>query len=370
MRYQRVSPDCLHLSNGRKPSLRICKEDDIEGSNGNNGKIQTYNHNPLNGFPRIRTTPSSTSQDHNYAPSVSETPQTENNHDNNNNNNNVGKTHALENNMGGDIILQWGQNKRSRGFRSENRVLGDESSTQARQAVKIPRRVVGPEKLQSHGAHQTQVNSYSRNTNLRPCTPVREPPTGSIIYRNLEEQSGSGHPKGINVFQSGTSNNSGGRFLQRVGDNNKRSPEKPDKAGVASCPPPSTTMNNNNSNHYNSSSPKNNNNNDHHQEITVAEHEPCVAFEKLNLELFEWPKIYISLSRKEKEDDFLAIKGTKLPQRPKKRAKNVDKTLQYCFPGMWLSELGRGRYEVREKKCVKKRRRGLKGLESMESDSE
>ncbi|XP_020273716.1 uncharacterized protein LOC109848566 [Asparagus officinalis] len=85
---------------------------------------------------------------------------------------------------------------------------------------------------------------------------------------------------------------------------------------------------------------------------------------------FEWPRIYISLSRKEKEDDFLAMKGTKLPQRPKKRAKNIDKNLQYVFPGMWLSDLTRGRYEVREKRCVKKKRRGLKGMESMDSDSE
>jgi hypothetical protein len=41
-----------------------------------------------------------------------------------------------------------------------------------------------------------------------------------------------------------------------------------------------------------------------------------------------WPRIYIALSRKEKEDDFFAMKGTKLPQRPKKRAKNIDKALQ------------------------------------------
>lgn len=52
------------------------------------------------------------------------------------------------------------------------------------------------------------------------------------------------------------------------------------------------------------------------------------AQEKLSLDQLEWPRIYISLSRKEKEDDFLAMKGTKLPQRPKKRAKNIDKSLQ------------------------------------------
>lgn len=54
-----------------------------------------------------------------------------------------------------------------------------------------------------------------------------------------------------------------------------------------------------------------------------------IGGEKLNVvEVIEWPKIYISLSRKEKEDDFLAMKGTKLPHRPKKRAKNIDRALQ------------------------------------------
>lgn len=53
--------------------------------------------------------------------------------------------------------------------------------------------------------------------------------------------------------------------------------------------------------------------------------------EKLNVEVTEWPRIYIALSRKEKEDDFLAMKGTKLSQRPKKRAKNIDKALQVCY---------------------------------------
>lgn len=42
----------------------------------------------------------------------------------------------------------------------------------------------------------------------------------------------------------------------------------------------------------------------------------------------EWPRIYIALSRKEKEDDFFSMKGTKLPHRPKKRAKAIDRALQ------------------------------------------
>ncbi|KAF8089850.1 hypothetical protein N665_0496s0056, partial [Sinapis alba] len=90
------------------------------------------------------------------------------------------------------------------------------------------------------------------------------------------------------------------------------------------------------------------------------------------VEVTEWPRIYIALSRKEKEEDFLVMKGTKLPHRPRKRAKNIDKSLQYCFPGLWLSDLPKNRYDVREKKNVKKqqKRRGLKGMEDLDTDSE
>lgn len=40
-----------------------------------------------------------------------------------------------------------------------------------------------------------------------------------------------------------------------------------------------------------------------------------------------WPKLYITLSSKEKEEDFLAMKGCKPPQRPKKRAKIIQRSL-------------------------------------------
>lgn len=40
-----------------------------------------------------------------------------------------------------------------------------------------------------------------------------------------------------------------------------------------------------------------------------------------------WPKLFITLSSKEKEEDFMAMKGCKPPQRPKKRAKLIQKTL-------------------------------------------
>jgi len=40
-----------------------------------------------------------------------------------------------------------------------------------------------------------------------------------------------------------------------------------------------------------------------------------------------WPKLLITLSSKEKEEDFMAMKGCKLPQRPKKRAKLTQRTI-------------------------------------------
>ncbi|KAL9176739.1 hypothetical protein ABFS82_01G015500 [Erythranthe guttata] len=82
------------------------------------------------------------------------------------------------------------------------------------------------------------------------------------------------------------------------------------------------------------------------------------------------PKFVIALTNKEKEEDFMAIKGSKLPQRPKKRAKFIQRTLNLVSPGAWLCDLTLERYEVREKKVSKKRPRGLKAMGNMESDSE
>ncbi|XP_050369793.1 uncharacterized protein LOC126787915 isoform X2 [Argentina anserina] len=83
-----------------------------------------------------------------------------------------------------------------------------------------------------------------------------------------------------------------------------------------------------------------------------------------------WPKLFLSLSSKEKEEDFMAMKGCKLPQRPKKRGKLLQKSLHLVMPGVWLSDLCRERYEVREKKTSKKRARGLKAMGSLDSDSD
>ncbi|KAK9133853.1 hypothetical protein Scep_013381 [Stephania cephalantha] len=52
-----------------------------------------------------------------------------------------------------------------------------------------------------------------------------------------------------------------------------------------------------------------------------------------------WPRLFISLSSKEKDEDFMAMKGCKLPHRPKKRPKFIQTTLLLVSPGAWLSDL-------------------------------
>ncbi|KAM7279005.1 hypothetical protein ACFE04_006139 [Oxalis oulophora] len=83
-----------------------------------------------------------------------------------------------------------------------------------------------------------------------------------------------------------------------------------------------------------------------------------------------WPKMYITLSSKEKEEDFMAMKGCKPAHRPKKRAKLIQRSVFLACPGTWLSDLCQERYEVREKKTSKKKPRGLKAMGGLESDSE
>ncbi|KAI4340590.1 hypothetical protein MLD38_025409 [Melastoma candidum] len=83
-----------------------------------------------------------------------------------------------------------------------------------------------------------------------------------------------------------------------------------------------------------------------------------------------WPKLFLSLSSKEKEEDFMAMKGCKPSQRPKKRGKLIQRSVFLVSPGSWLSDLTQDRYEVKEKKAAKKKPRGLKAMGGMESDSE
>ncbi|KAA8537147.1 hypothetical protein F0562_029627 [Nyssa sinensis] len=363
MRYQRVSPDGLPLTNGRRSS-----------SSGDNSKriIPTFEGK---GLPRFSSP--SRNQDQNFSHfdgggSVSSSPpQSENHHHHHHQytttppRNNSPSPSPSPSRGGGDVLLQWGHKKRSRCSRTETRVVAvatDESSSsihfQSKQATKVQRRVTQPSPSPAPGVDK--LSTTMPPPPLPSARPNGKKSSGIFPTRNSEERCGGG---GNGSPPSGSS----GRVVSHRSTVRKRSPcleeasAKDDKLlnGVQlraadDCSPlesePQACSNVNGT-------------------ISIAA--AAAEREKVNGDVVEWPRIYIPLTRKEKEDDFLSMKGTKLPHRPKKRAKAIDRVLQYCFPGMWLSDVTRARYEVREKKRAKKQKpRGLKGMESMDSDSE
>eukprot|EP00252_Welwitschia_mirabilis_P024787 TRINITY_DN7482_c0_g1_i1.p1 TRINITY_DN7482_c0_g1~~TRINITY_DN7482_c0_g1_i1.p1 ORF type:complete len:174 (-),score=40.85 TRINITY_DN7482_c0_g1_i1:271-792(-) len=91
---------------------------------------------------------------------------------------------------------------------------------------------------------------------------------------------------------------------------------------------------------------------------------------KTEEETLVWPKLIICLTSEEKEKDFMEMKGSKLPQRPKKRSKFVQKSIHLLTPGAWLADLTQDRYEVQEKKTAKKKAKGLRAMKNLKSDSE
>ena len=66
-----------------------------------------------------------------------------------------------------------------------------------------------------------------------------------------------------------------------------------------------------------------------------------ILMDNVKEEKVVWPRLFIALSNKEKEEDFMAMKGCKPPQRPKKRAKLIQRTLLvsqlniYTIKGIW-----------------------------------
>ncbi|KAJ8562990.1 hypothetical protein K7X08_031442 [Anisodus acutangulus] len=59
-------------------------------------------------------------------------------------------------------------------------------------------------------------------------------------------------------------------------------------------------------------------------------------------------KYSVSLSRREREEDFMAMVGHRPPRRPKKRPKLVQNKLDTLFPGLWLTEITAELYKVNE----------------------
>ncbi|CAF2113199.1 unnamed protein product [Brassica napus] len=60
------------------------------------------------------------------------------------------------------------------------------------------------------------------------------------------------------------------------------------------------------------------------------------------------PRLSISLSKLEIDEDIYSLTGSKPSRRPKKRAKNVQKQLDVLFPGLWMGNVSADAYKVSE----------------------
>ncbi|XP_050213245.1 uncharacterized protein LOC126664749 [Mercurialis annua] len=251
-----------------------------------------------------------------------------------------------------DFVLQWGNRKRLMCMKIQ--IKDNSNAPVHRTTVRVDRRVVRADKdlAASNQPTTATTTTTTNNSNTNGYLNLRHRPSSppQRILRNSDNSSamrgGHGHSNG--GFRSLTSPDRGAH----------------DKK--------STT---NNSNHE-----INNNKSGRSSEIahdskkggssSGGSGEAAAAAQSPQPPIIWPPKLLIALTNKEKEEDFIAFKGSKLPQRPKKRAKFVQRTLNLVSPGAWLCDLTLERYEVREKKIIKKRPRGLKNMGNMESDSE
>ncbi|XP_021846937.2 uncharacterized protein [Spinacia oleracea] len=389
MMYQTISPDNLGSSSVRKPNTNNFKssKEDHHQNGGENGRI-AGSSSAANVTPATTTTITSFDGNglmHKSPPRNPHPQQQQQDNHHHHLHHSASSSSAVHQNhesssacggggSSGDMLLQWGQNKRSRCSRTEGRsmvsvVLEKHHSSNNNHIMPPPH----PHPLPLQNPNPSSLPSTSGNNGTRTGVSTRVRPHGSCTpsstkNRNLVDQMGT---NSASPSRNGGVSSSSSRLVSRSTVVGKRSPsciEKNDKkVGVIrkvksddSLAPPPTSNGINHVEH------------EHGGGAAAMVRSPVTDAEKGGgSEVVEWPRIFLSLSRKEKEDDFYAMKGTKLPHRPKKRPKAVERGLQYCFPGVWLSDLTRARYEVRERKSTKKpKRRGLKGLENMESESE
>ncbi|XP_021607535.1 probable serine/threonine-protein kinase DDB_G0282963 isoform X2 [Manihot esculenta] len=242
-----------------------------------------------------------------------------------------------------NFVLQWGNRKRLRCMKVQ--VKDDSKAPVHRTTVRVDRRVVRADKEASNKPISTKNTNQSNgylNLRQRPSSPP--PPPHQRVLRNSENSS---------AMRS--QSNGGVRGLA-----------SPDRGAHHEKRGSTTNHHHHNSNHEN--------NNKSGASSETAHDSKKGGSSSGSGEAAPppvWPpKFVIALTNKEKEEDFIAFKGSKLPQRPKKRAKFIQRTLNLVSPGAWLCDLTLERYEVREKKISKKRPRGLKAMGNMESDSE
>lgn len=249
-----------------------------------------------------------------------------------------------------DFVLRWGNRKRLRCMKIQ---VKNESTPVTRTTVRVDRRVV-----RSDNNSNTLIGSGNHPSNgqfnlrQRAASPAQPPVR---ILRNTEGASSGmkGHNSNNNINNNNNNQNSNGGMRGLLA-----SPEREKKGGA-------------HAHHQDNMINGNGNGNGNGGRTASSETKGGGTSSGGGSEMVWPPKFVIALTNKEKEEDFLAIKGSKLPQRPKKRAKFIQRTLNLVSPGGWLCDLTLERYEVREKKISKKRPRGLKALGNyMESDSD
>ncbi|KAF3784261.1 hypothetical protein EJ110_NYTH30711 [Nymphaea thermarum] len=232
-----------------------------------------------------------------------------------------------------DLFLQWGHRKRLRCVKVQVKDEATEKTT-----FKVDRRVVKADKespfvLPPSCAGQQHLNRHSRNSESSPLLGMVMKTLGNGDHEKSERQQQVHHQTKVGGGKNGFSAHQDAMMVSTT----------------TTTAAAATTEKKGSNNHSGSNGASGG----HHTKET-----------------FVWPKFIIALSSKEKEEDFMAMKGTRLPQRPKKRPKSVQRTLNLVSPGSWLCDLSHERYEVREKKTSKKRPRGLKAMGNMDSDSE
>ncbi|KAK7383294.1 hypothetical protein VNO78_28968 [Psophocarpus tetragonolobus] len=265
-----------------------------------------------------------------------------------------GSSNGLRQGTTSDLVLQWGNRKRLRCMKVQ--VKHDSSSNPVqRTMVQVDRRMVITEKdssnirpLPTFVTNNNNNNSFNNQSNeylnlhQRPPSSQLLPPR---ILRNSETSSAMRGSKSNESLRGIASPDRG--VHDKRGTHNNNLNDNNNKFGIS----PDAVHDNNKGGRGSPSG--------------SGDVAPPLWL----------PKFVIALTNKEKEEDFLFLKGSKLPQRPKKRAKFVQRTLNLVSPGTWLCDLTLERYEVREKKISKKveekkRARGLKAMGNIDSDSE
>ncbi|CAI9771737.1 unnamed protein product [Fraxinus pennsylvanica] len=247
-----------------------------------------------------------------------------------------------------DFGLQWGNRKRIRGMKSEVKDRNGKNGSASlapvqRTSARVDRRVIRSD-TKHNVKDSNPINGYS-NLRQRPASPSHR------ILRNSESS-----------------------ISMRGQSNGTRKLSSPDSGEGGKDKKRTVSMNNSHRHHHQ-------NNNGNHRlcsgsggsasSETAAEGKKGGSSSGGSGIPAVWPpKFVIALTNQEKEEDFMAIKGSKLPQRPKKRAKFIQRSLNLVSPGAWLCDLTLERYEVREKKVSKKRPRGLRAMGNIDSDSE